>query len=188
MAGMKRTTRTPIVLPFLALLTLLPLCACRAAAPAPRAPEQILAEARALDVVNARAPLPGVLAGGQISEVQMSALARSGYRKFVNLRASGEEGTGWEAERARALGVSYVSIPVAGAGDVSEPNARRLAAELASAGGPVVVYCQSSNRVGALLALQAYHVGGASPEEALALGQAAGLTRLEPVVRAKLGL
>jgi len=86
------------------------------------------------------------------------------------------------------LGMTYVSIPIAGAADISEENARRLAEVLDVGADPVVVHCASGNRVGALFALKAYYVDGKTPEEALALGKAAGVTRLEPVVRQTLGL
>jgi hypothetical protein len=51
-----------------------------------------------------------------------------------------------------------------------------------------MVHCASGNRVGALLALRANRLEGASPEDALELGLDAGLTRLEPAVREALGL
>jgi len=51
-----------------------------------------------------------------------------------------------------------------------------------------MLYCASSNRVGAMLALKAHWVDGESPEEALELGLAAGLTSLERSVRDLLDL
>jgi hypothetical protein len=53
---------------------------------------------------------------------------------------------------------------------------------------PVVLHCASSNRVGALLAMKAFYLDDATPEEALALAKKAGITRMEPSVRQKLGL
>ena len=47
------------------------------------------------------------------------------------------------------------------------------------------MHCASGNRVGALMALRASQ-NGASAEEAMAAGKAAGLTRLEPVVAKRL--
>ena len=52
--------------------------------------------------------------------------------------------------------------------------------------GEVLLHCASGNRVGALLALAAVQVDGASPEAALTLGRAAGLKSLEPVVMERL--
>jgi hypothetical protein len=46
-----------------------------------------------------------------------------------------------------------------------------------------LVHCGSSNRVGALLALRAAWLKGATLEAALAAGRSAGLTGLESAVR-----
>jgi hypothetical protein len=52
----------------------------------------------------------------------------------------------------------------------------------------VALYCASGNRVGALLALAAARHEELPPEQALQLGLDAGLTRLEPALRERLGL
>ncbi len=157
------------------------------AQPAPSQPSA--AESGAVEILNGRQPLPGLITGGQVTREQMAALGSRGYRHFINLRPTDETGTGWEEELARELGLQFVRIPVEGADGLTEDNARRLAAELERAGGePAVLYCGSGNRVGALLALKANRLDGASAEEALALGREAGLTRLEPAVREILGL
>jgi uncharacterized protein (TIGR01244 family) len=141
------------------------------------------------EILNARHPAPGLLTGGQITEAQMAALQAEGYGRFINLRPADEAGTGWEEAFAGQRGLHFVRIPVAGAEGLSRENAQRLAAELEAADGvPTVVYCGSGNRVGALLAVKAFELDGSSPEEALALGMDAGLTRLEPTVREILGL
>ncbi|MBU6954769.1 hypothetical protein [Hahella sp. HN01] len=81
-------------------------------------------------------------------------------------------------------GLQLFNIPVAGPQDLTEANARALADILNEAENcPVLVHCMSSNRVGALLALKAFFVDGASVEEALDAGCAGGLTGLEPEVR-----
>lgn len=132
-------------------------------------------------------PIEGVLTGGQPTADQLEVLAELGYGTVVNMRGLDEKGTTNPAA-VEALGMTYVSIPVTGAADVNEANARRLGEILAETDQPVVVHCASSNRVGALFALKAFYVDQASPEDALALGKEAGLTRLEPVVRQQLGL
>lgn len=133
-------------------------------------------------------PFDGILTGGQPSPAELEAVRDAGFETVINLRRPGERGTQGEAERVGELGMRYVSIPVAGADGLTEENARALAAALALASGPVLVHCGSSNRVGALFALKAFHLDGASPEQALEIGRAAGLTRLEGAVREKLGL
>ena len=148
------------------------------AAPAP-------GTAAALGVTNAREPLPGLVTGGQPTPEQLDALARAGYARFVSLRPAGERGAGWEEEHVAGRDLAFERIPVAGAGDLTREAVMALDRLIDEAGGePTVVYCASSNRVGALLALRAHWLEGASPEEALELGRAAGLAGLEGAVAA----
>ena len=136
---------------------------------------------------NGKAPFDGILTGGQPTTEQFETLAGLGYKTIINMRGTGENGS-TDPAVVESLGMTYVSIPIAGAADVSEENARKLAKALAANEHPVVVHCASGNRIGALFAMKAYYVDGKTPEEALAIGQAAGVTRLEPVVRQQLGL
>ncbi|PPU82009.1 hypothetical protein XpopCFBP1817_20380 [Xanthomonas populi] len=48
--------------------------------------------------------------------------------------------------------------------------------------GDVLIHCASSNRVGALIALEKGRANGAPRDEAIAIGRAAGMTSLEPLV------
>jgi protein tyrosine phosphatase (PTP) superfamily phosphohydrolase (DUF442 family) len=149
----------------------------------------IPADVAALRIRNARMPSPGLLTGGQLTSDQMLTLRDLGYRHFISLRERGEEGAGWEEEFAESEGIAFTRIPVAGADGIARENAERLDARLARAGTePTVLYCGSGNRVGALIAVRAHLIGGTGAEEALALGKAAGLTRLEPKVRELLSL
>lgn len=131
-------------------------------------------------------PLPGTVCSGQMSEDQFARLPAAGIERVVSLRRPDEKGTGWEEARAHELGIEFVRIPIGGPDDLTRENAERLGAAL-SPPRPTLVACGSSNRVGALLALKAFY-DGAPAEQALQLGKQAGLTKLEPVVRAKLGL
>jgi protein tyrosine phosphatase (PTP) superfamily phosphohydrolase (DUF442 family) len=74
---------------------------------------------------------------------------------------------------------------VAGAADLTAEKAQELAAAL-EGDGPALVHCASSNRVGALLALRAFYVAGASPSDALETGRRAGLSGLEEDVKQRL--
>ncbi len=86
-------------------------------------------------------------------------------------------------------GLVYERIPVRGDADLNLGSARELEALLDERTRyPVAIVCASGNRVGALLAVRAYWLQGSTAESALALGRAAGLTRLEPSVRRLLGL
>jgi protein tyrosine phosphatase (PTP) superfamily phosphohydrolase (DUF442 family) len=77
--------------------------------------------------------------------------------------------------------MSYISLPVSGAADVTYENAALLDDILGNVRGPVLLHCASSNRVGALLSLRA-RMQGASQEDALALGTEAGLSSLSDTV------
>jgi len=158
--------------------------------PAP-APPQTQPAVTGVDVAvaipNARRPLPGVLTGGQPTEAQIGELAQAGFGTVINLRSEREHADfEWEPAAVAAAGMRYVHIPIAGATDLTHRNAETLAEVLAAAsddGRPVALHCKSGNRVGALLALESVWVGGMSVDEALALGRAAGLTRLEEATR-----
>lgn len=140
------------------------------------------ASAQQLEVRNLAQPAPGLFTAGQLEEPQMEALAAAGLRWFVSLRLPDEPGSGWEEAAAARLGVHFARLPIDGASGVTDEQAAALDALMAQAGSaPQLLYCGSSNRVGALLALRA-HAQGMTAEEALAFGKRAGLTRLEPVV------
>jgi len=137
-----------------------------------------------LGVENVAAPLPDLITAAQPTREQVDEMMALGYRSFVSLQLEEEPGAGWEEAGVVESGGRFVRIPVAGPDDLTRENVDKLAAILAEAGGdPTVLYCASSNRVGALLALKAYWVDGADPEDALALGRRGGLRALEPSVR-----
>jgi len=160
------------------------------AEPAPMASSPAAVEPAAPpSLVNARDPLPGLRTGGIPKEVDVfPSLAAEGFRTLVDLRAEPEPIATARAA-AEAAGLAYVSIPVHGDTDLDLGSARELDAILGDAArGPFVVACASGNRSGALLAVRAFWLQRDSAAEALALGKAAGLTKLEPSVRQLLGL
>ena len=141
-------------------------------------------------IPNARAALPGVWSGGQPSEAQIAEAASAGFKTVINLRAPTEPGHDWEQAAVERSGMLYVHIPVDGAAGLTHENVDRLDAALrvASARGPVLLHCASGNRIGAMLALREAWLRGTAPAQALDVGRAAGLTRLEPAVKELLGL
>jgi uncharacterized protein (TIGR01244 family) len=143
-----------------------------------------------IDIPRAKAPFADVLSGGQPSPEQLRRIADEGYRTVINLRGPGEpEELVDEPQQVAALGMEYVSIPVASGDDLNVENARLLSEALARPGAlPAVVHCRSGNRVGALFAIEAHELDGMDPERALEVGIASGLTALEPLVRERLGL
>ena len=134
-----------------------------------------------LGVHNARMPIEGLVTSGQVTEEQYAALAEGGFRHFISLRPESENGAGWE--EAYAQPGTFNRIPITGAGDLTRKNVEALDKLLDEAGDDLaVLYCASSNRVGALLALRAYWMDGVPAEEAAELGRAAGMTSLEAPV------
>ena len=88
-----------------------------------------------------------------------------------------------------ALGVQFVSLPMAGTDDLTPAAAEKIAAELAAADDKTtLVHCGSSNRVGVLLAMKASNVDKQAKEPALEFGKSAGLTKMLPTDEAKLRL
>lgn len=160
-----------------ALLGLL-LAACNTSEPAVD-----LQLAQTLEIRNARSPEPGLLCAGQLTEPQIEALLDSGYRSFVTLRAPEEKGAEADAALLGQEGAHFTRLTIRGAEDINEQNARRLDTLLADLERPLVLYCGSSNRVGALYGARAFYVQGASPAEALEAGRRAGVTRLEGRLR-----
>lgn len=166
----------------LLVIVSLTLAACSGTERDPEGGPPALADAVALGVSNAREPLPGLLTAGQPTPDQLDGLVAAGYTRFISLRPATERGAGWEEERSRDEW-TFTRIPVSGASDLTRANVEALDQILDEANGaPTVLYCGSGNRVGALLALRAYWLDGASAADALDLGRAAGLTRLEPAV------
>lgn len=131
-------------------------------------------------------PLPNVISAGQPSASDLAAAKAAGIRHVINLRPPAEAADFDEAAVVAALGLPYTVIPVAGPDDLTMKAVTALDQALAAVEGPVLVHCASANRVGALLALRAAWMQGASAEDALALGQAGGLTRMAPLVAERL--
>lgn len=130
-----------------------------------------------------------LFSSGQPSPEQLEKLARDGVRTVINLRAPNEPGQYDEQAEATRNELRYVSIPVAGAQDLTPATVQRFSNELAQAraAGPVLIHCASANRVGALVALEQGLHQGADIDTSLAAGRAAGLASLEPAVRELLG-
>jgi uncharacterized protein (TIGR01244 family) len=133
-------------------------------------------------------PRAGLHTGGQPDADDLRAFAADGVSVVIDLRGRDEPRGYDEPALARSLGVRYVSLPITGAEDLTPANAAALEEALDSAEGPVLLHCASGNRVGALLAMAAAQEEGATPDAAFALGRAAGLGSLAPVVRERLGL
>lgn len=130
---------------------------------------------------------PYVGTGGVIREGALGDLAGLGFKTLVNL-VTPEEGAEAERGPAEAVGLTYVSIPIAG-GAPTEAEIARLAEIVEEPFNyPVLVHCRSSNRVGAAWAL--YRAASGVPAEiAIQEGRTVGLKpSRETAVREVLGL
>ena len=184
------TMRTAIIQ---TVLVLVPLVACagpqvEVTKSQPTAGAAVATQTKPADLLpNGKAPFEGILVGGQPSPAQFEVLADQGYGTIVNLRGPDENGN-TDPAQIESLGMQYFALPIIGADSLNEQNARKLGEILAQADAPVVVHCASGNRVGGLFALKAYYFDGKSPEEALAIGRQAGMTRTQAAVEQKLRL
>lgn len=92
---------------------------------------------------------------GQIRPEDVPALKAAGVTAIVNNRPDGEESGQPDAAEieaaARAAGMDYVSIPVAGGFSSAQVDA--MAAALERANGPVLAFCRSGTRSTFLWAL-----------------------------------
>lgn len=139
-------------------------------------------------IPNVARPFPHVVTGGRPAPEHFSELRALGVKTVVNLCPPGEACAYNEPALMQQLGLHYLNIPVAGPADLTREKAQSLHEALSGAiDGDVLVHCASSNRVGALFALRARFVESKSVEESLAIGRAAGLKAMEPVVRQLLG-
>ncbi|MGD8324712.1 MAG: sulfur transferase domain-containing protein, partial [Gammaproteobacteria bacterium] len=129
-------------------------------------PSQGLNPAQGL--MNRAEPLPNVVTSGQPDADSINELAGAGYVAVIDLRGIDEDRGFDERAVVESAGMSYISLPVSGAADVTYENAALLDDILGNVRGPVLLHCASSNRVGALLSLRA-RMQGASQEDALAL-------------------
>ena len=155
-------------------------------APDEAAGEDETAEAPELALPNQGEPIDGVITAGQPTAEQFEQLREAGVRKVISLRTEGEPVPFDETALATKHKLVFQRIPIGGPDDLTKENVQRLDEALSSANGKVLLHCGSSNRVGALLALRAKWIDGASAEEAMELGKKAGLTALEPAVKQKL--
>ena len=136
------------------------------------------------DVIDAGVvqPVNGITAAGQPDKAALEVFAGNGYSTVIDLRGEQEDRGLDEAAVVEALGMEYITFPITGLEAISFESAGKLDQLIASADGPVLVHCGSSNRVGALLALRR-SLTGADDETSLAYGIEGGLTSLEGRVK-----
>jgi uncharacterized protein (TIGR01244 family) len=123
---------------------------------------------------------------GQLGEADLAEAVAQGFRRVINNRPDGEafdQPPGDViAQAARAAGLDYVAIPVAGG--FSMPQVEAMADALAGADGPVLAFCRSGTRSTHLWALASAYRGG-DPDAIVAAAGAAGydVSPLMPTLR-----
>ena len=116
---------------------------------------------------------------GQPDATALSQLRYAGVQVVLDLREDAETPDLDEKAVVEASGLVYAALPVSGADGLTRENVTLFDKLLHdNEAKSVLVHCGSGNRVGAMMALRARWLQGKSAEEALALGKAAGLTRL----------
>lgn len=136
---------------------------------------------RYMSISKARRVLDRLYCMGQPQKMDLLAFKEAGITHIINLRPV-SEWVGWDqAAMAAELQLQYLCIPVASSKDLDREHARELMQAI-EGDEPVLIYCATGNRVGALLALVAAWEMDYAPAQALELGLAAGLTSLEPAV------
>jgi uncharacterized protein (TIGR01244 family) len=164
------------------LLKILPLLLLALAANAEEMTAELNTSIEDIVAAGKAMPVDGMTSTGQPDEVALKIFADSGYVAVIDLRTAEEDRGIDEPAAVEAAGMSYISLPVAGADGVTFENSTKLDEYLASFDGPVVVHCGGGNRVGALLALRQSQKGD-DDETSVTYGKKGGLTRLEPHVR-----
>ena len=160
-------------------ITLIALYGC--VSPQTKTSSPLIAEQVSIPV---NTPKPQVISGGQPSENDLRILAKNGTKHVINLRPTTEPVSFNEKKLVEELGMTYHSLPISGAGDITKNNAQQLDDFLASVNGEATfVHCASGNRVGALIAMRAYLIQNQSVEDAITEGKRWGLTSLEQTVR-----
>jgi len=122
------------------------------------------------------------IVGGQPTEADLTALANRGIKTIINLRDKGEFSKFNEKAKVEALGMKYISIPVAGSAGINKENLALFSTAI-NTKDKAFVHCASGNRVGAMFALDAYYNHHSNVEKSVIIGKKSGLTRLEAKVR-----
>lgn len=126
------------------------------------------------------------LAGGQPSQEDLKLLSQQGIKTVVNFRGADEFEKFDEAKEVAANGMRYVHIPIDSKGALNKDNVAKFREALEASPSDTFLHCGSGNRVGALYALDAFWNQDKTAEEAIAIGQKAGLTSLKEHVESLL--
>jgi len=101
---------------------------------------------------------PYVGTGGVVSDKGYAIAKALGFKTIISLNTP-EEGSEKERERAKAAGLTFINVPVSEKAPTSEQVEKIARIINDPANYPVLMHCQSSNRVGAAWALYRASVG-----------------------------
>ena len=138
-------------------------------------------------VINYLRAAPYIGTGGLVADDTYPLLKEVGFKTVVSLLTDAEGATR-EAEAAKAAGIVYISMPVARRAPSLQQVAQFTRIVSDSANYPILVHCESGNRVGAMWALYRASLG-VPGEIAVQEGRTIGLkSGREGTVREMLGL
>ncbi|MEW6990317.1 tyrosine-protein phosphatase [Colwelliaceae bacterium 6441] len=140
-----------------------------------------------IQMINTLVPNEKLVVGGQPSIADFKVLKEHGVSQVVDLRSEAEKTNFDEAQLLKEMGIAYHCIPLTNMSTFTKSAAEKLKSIL-DLQQPCLVHCASGNRVGALIALQAFWLEGLSPQESLNKGLQAGLTKFVPQVSEIMGL
>ncbi len=143
---------------------------------------QIFDLAKSVEMKNTRVFKQNILTGGQPSASDLNILAKRGLKRIINLRNHNEFDEYNEEALAKSLNIEYIHIPVAGAKGLTKDNIAAFSAAINASDELTLVHCASSNRVGALFALDAALNNKNKLEQSLKVGEKAGLGSLKSKV------
>lgn len=144
-------------------------------------------DVRSLNIPNAMLSSPQVICSGQPDMAGLANAKAVGVRFVINLRPDNEDSSFNTEAAVKSLGMTYMPLPISGASDFTREKVEAFDALIYKTGAEVVlIHCASGNRVGALMALRARWISGLSPDDAMAVGTGAGLTKLASVVQGML--
>ena len=119
-----------------------------------------------------------VMAGAQPAEDDLAALARQGITTIINLRQAGESNQliapEAEGEKAKALGLNYVHLPVS-VGDLRPEQVQAFTRAVERSDGPVYVHCGGGQRACAFALMSKADVRGSVAESVLAEAKNKGI-------------
>ncbi|MBU1187472.1 MAG: hypothetical protein KKC01_00415 [Gammaproteobacteria bacterium] len=126
----------------------------------------------------------GCLFGSAPDPSTLQELADAGLKTVVDFRPASEWSCPDWPQRVQAAGMDFRHFPVSNVNEMT-PTLTAAVWELwqDSTAQPLLMHCASGNRAAAALALAAVRHGGMNPQQALVLGQQAGLTKMLPAVQ-----